>query len=182
MKTVRITLALAIALAITAPMMAQEKKAAKGKGTQISQIGRMMLRMEKLRTALGDLDLTAEQKEKLGKIREELGPKIGDVFGKLKDILTEEQRTVSGEAAKKAHEAGKEGRAVIVAVESSVKITDEQQVKIDKLAEEFVPVNREMTKSIMGILTPEQKEKLKKALAPQPRKPSEKKDKPAEKE
>ncbi|MEE8451269.1 MAG: hypothetical protein V3R99_05115 [Thermoguttaceae bacterium] len=181
MKTVRITLALAIALSIAVPLMAQEKKTAKAKAAKISPIARVMLRMGKIRSAIEGLDLTAEQKEKLGKSREQLGPKVGSVFGKLRDILTEEQRTASEEAGKKAREAGKEGRALIVAIEASVKITEEQQEKIDKVAKELGALNREMTRSIMGILTPEQKEKLKKALAPQPRKQGDKKDKPDEK-
>lgn len=181
MKTVRITLALAVALAMTAPLMAQEKKAAKGKGTKISPIARAMLRTGKIHDTLADLDLTAEQKEKLGKIHKELGPKVGEVSAKLEDILTEEQLTAAGEAAKKAKEAGKEIRAGVVAIEAAVKATDEQKEKLDALAKELVTMNREMTKAIRGILTPEQKEKWKKALAPKVRKPREKKDKPAEK-
>ena len=181
MKTVRITLDLAVALAMTVPLMAQEKKAGKGKRTKISPMAQVMLRMGKIRSTIGDLDLTAEQKEKLGAIRKELGPKIGEVFGKWKDIYTEEQWTAAEEAGKKAREAGKEGRAMVVAVEAAVKLTDEQKKKTDALAKELVAVNRKMTKAIRGILTPEQKEKMKKALAPKARKPREKKDKPAEK-
>jgi Spy/CpxP family protein refolding chaperone len=62
MKTVRITLALAVALSIAMSVMAQEKKAAKGKAAKLSPTARVMLRMGKLRGALEGLDLTAEQK------------------------------------------------------------------------------------------------------------------------
>jgi len=181
MKTVRITLALATALLIAIPVMAQEKKTAKGKAAKISPIARVMLRMGKLHSALEGLDLTAEQKEKLGKVREELGPKMRDAFGKLRGILTEEQRTAADESAKKAKEAGKEGKDLILAIESSVKLTDEQKEKTEKLAKEFSALSRGITKKIMGTLTPEQKEKVKKAMAPQGRKPRDKKDKPADK-
>ena len=84
---------MAIALSIAIPIMAQEKKAAKGKRAQLSQVARVMLRMGKLREALAEVDLTAEQKESLDKVREELGPKMKEAFTELKEIFTEEQRT-----------------------------------------------------------------------------------------
>ncbi|HYW79213.1 MAG TPA: hypothetical protein VE890_06520 [Thermoguttaceae bacterium] len=179
MKTVRITLALAMALAMTAPMMAQEK-AAKGKGSQLSPISRVLLRMGKIHDALQGLDLSAEQKEKLGKAREEHGPKMKAFFDKLGEIFTEEQRNAAREAGAKATTAGKEGRDLFLAIEAAVKSTDEQKEKSGELAKELSALSREMTKSTMHILTPEQREKMKKALFPQGRKLVAKK--PAEKE
>ena len=182
MKTVRITLAMAIALLIAIPVMAQEKKAAKGKRAQLSQVARVMLRMGKLREALTEVDLTAEQKESLDKVREELGPKMKEAFTELKEIFTEEQRTAVEEASKQAKEAGKEGRAMMLAIESALKLTDEQKEKVDKAGKEvWVPLSRKMNRKVMAILTPEQKEKVKKAMAPKARKqrkPGDKKDKP----
>lgn len=182
MRTVRIMLALAVALSIAIPLSAQEKKAAKGKRAKLSPMARVLLRMDKFHTALEGLDLTAEQKEKLGKmIREELAPKLGDAIGKFRDILTEEQRTTVGESFRKAREAGKEGNDLILAIESSLTLTDEEKQKTDKVRQELAQFHREMAKKVMGILTPEQKGKMKKKMAPQGRKQGDKKAKPGEK-
>ena len=173
MKTVRFALAMAVALSIAIPMMAQEKKAGGGKRAQLSPIARVMLRMSKLREAMEEIDLTAEQKEKLGKAREELGPKMREAFGELAEVLTEEQKTAAEAAAKEARDAGKEGRNLMLAVEASLKLTAEQKEKADKVATEtLIPLSREMTKKTLAVLTPEQREKVKKALAPKGRKPA----------
>jgi len=166
MRTVRIVLAMAIALSIATVVIAQEKPKGTGKAGRLSPTAQAMLRIERLREALEGLDLTAEQKEKLGKIREELGPKMKEVFGKLRDILTEEQRSAAEESAKKAKEAGKKGRELFEAVESSIKLTDEQKEKMDKLAPEILAVQKEMVKQLMGVLTPEQQGKIKEKMQP----------------
>jgi hypothetical protein len=72
----------------------------------------------------------------------------------------------------------------MLAIESSLKLTDEQKEKTDKVGKEvWLPLRREMTKKVMAILTPEQKEKVKKAMARKGRnvrKRGEKKDRPSE--
>ncbi len=166
MKTVRIALAMAVTLSIAIPAMAQERKG-QGKRGQLSAIGRVMIRMGKLNDTVKGLDLSDEQQEKLKQLREETGPKMGEAFGKLQEILTEEQQNAAKEAAKKAHEAGKEGRDIMLAVQAAVKLTDEQQKKMDALVKEvFMPLSREVTKGIISILTPQQREAVKKAMAP----------------
>ena len=108
MRTLRIVLTLLVALAIVAPLAAQEeKKKEKGKSKGAPRPGYAFLMMERLREAVDKLDLSAEQKEKLQKIREEQGPKMKEVFGKLGEMLTEEQKSAAGEAMKAAKEAGK---------------------------------------------------------------------------
>jgi len=166
MRTVRIMLAVAIALLITIPVAAQEKQKKKGKPAKISPISRAIMRMEKLRGALDGLDLTAEQEAKLGKIREEIGPKVKKVFGQLREILTEEQRNACEESAKKAKESGKKGRAFFETVESAIKLTDEQKKKTDKVAPQILALHREILKKVAGVLTPEQQKKLKANMRP----------------
>jgi len=166
MRTVRIVLALVIALSIAAAAVAQEKPKGKGKAARLSPTAQAMLRIDRLREALEGLDLTAEQKEKVGKIREELRPKMKEVFGKLRDILTEEQRNAAEESMKKAKEAGKKGREFLETVESSLKLTDEQKEKMAKLAPEILAVQKEMMKQVMRVLTPEQQAKIKEKMQP----------------
>jgi len=177
MRTTRIMLALAVVALLALPAIAQEKAEKKRKAPQISATGRLMLRMGKLREALKAVDLTAEQKEKLEAVRKEVGPKMGEAFGKMREILTEEQAKAVEEAAKKAREAGKKDRALVQAVEAAIKLTDEQQKKLDKVAQEMTATHRAMMKKVMGILTAEQKEKVRKQMMPQRAKAA----KPAEK-
>jgi hypothetical protein len=69
----------------------------------------------------------------------------------------------------------------MLAIESSLNLTDEQKEKTDIVGkEEWGPLCREMTKKIMAILTPEQKEQVKKAMAPEGRKERKPRDKKGE--
>jgi Spy/CpxP family protein refolding chaperone len=167
MKSVRILLVMAFALSIAGAAAAQdkEKTKAKAKAPPLSPAAQAMLRIERLREAVESLDLTAEQKEQLQKARQDLGPKMKEVVEKIRDLLSEEQRKNVEEAAKKAQEAGKKGAALFRAVESSVKLTDEQTQKMNKVGQEIAALQKEMMKAVMGVLTPEQREKIKEKMA-----------------
>jgi len=168
MGTVRLILVTTVALAIAVPLMAQEKP--KRKPAKLSPMAQAMMRMMNLGETLKALDLTDEQQEKLKGIREESGPKMKEIMEKMGEIVTEEQKKAFADAAKKAKEEGKKGRAFFVAVQSAGDLTDEQKEKLDKLAPEIQGVQRKMMKSIMGILTPEQKEKMKQKRGPRKKK------------
>jgi len=176
MRNVRIVLAVAIALLIAIELAAQEKKP-QGKASKLSTTSQVLLRIERLRETLDGLDLTAEQKEKLAKIREDLGPKMKEFFEKLSDVVSEEQREAAKEAMDKAREAGKKGRQALEAVEASLKLTDEQKAKMAKLDPEIQAIAKEMMTEVMGILTPEQRAKLKEKMAPAPKKAGKKAEK-----
>ncbi len=170
MKTARFVLVAVIALLIVSPASAQEKPAKKGPAVKISQVSQVFLNMEKLSKAVKDLDLTTEQQEKLGQLRTENEPKMKEMMDKLGAILTEEQKTAGKEAGEKAKAENLEGRKFFVAVEAAVKITDEQKTKLEELGKEMSATHREIMKSVMAVLTPEQQEKVKKAMAPAPKK------------
>ena len=116
------------------------------------------------------LDLCADQKEKLTAIREKLAPKMKEVWGKGREILSEEQASAAGEAIKQAREAGKKGEAVIEAVQSAMKLTGDQKEKLLKIEQESLAIQKEGIKEIMGILTPEQQEKLRTKMWPERKK------------
>lgn len=178
MRTARILLAVTIALLLTVPAMAAgEKKEKKATRAKLSPVAQVFLRMDKLRTALEEMDLTAEQQEKLKQIREEHGPKMKEPFDKMGDIFTQEQKDAAKAASEEAKKAGKKGRAFFVAVQAACTITDEQREKLDKLAPEFAALQRESAKAVRGVLTPEQQKVLREKLAPKRKK----KDKSGEK-
>jgi Spy/CpxP family protein refolding chaperone len=168
---------MAVALSLATAVAAQDKAKEKGKPARLSPTARAMLGIERLRTALEGLDLTEEQKEKLQKIREGVGPKMKEAFGKMRDILTEEQRNAAEESARKAKDAGKKGRDLMVAVESTLKLTDEQKEKMDKIGQDLLALQKDMMKEILGVLTTEQQAKIKEKMRPEgkrDRKPAEK--------
>jgi Spy/CpxP family protein refolding chaperone len=171
MRVFRILLVIAIALFVTAPMVAQEKQAKKkGPAVKLSPAAQAMLRITMMHTAVKELDLTDEQEAKLKKLHEDNEPQMKEVFKKLSDLLTEEQKKAAGEAAKQAREDKKSDRQVMAAAQTAAKITDEQKEETDKIGQEMVKLQRGMMKKIMAVLTDEQKEEVKKAMTPQPRK------------
>jgi Spy/CpxP family protein refolding chaperone len=159
MRIERIILATVVALLIAIPAMAQDKP--KRKPVKLSPTAQAMMRMAKLWETLKQLDLSAEQEEKLKEIRDETAPKMKPIMDKMGAIVTEEQKKAFEEAAKKAREEGKKGRDFFLAVQSAAELTDEQKEKLNKVVPEIRDVHRQMMKSIMGMLTPEQKEKMK---------------------
>jgi len=145
-------------------IMAEEKE--KAKTDKLHPLARAMMRIERFRGALEQLDLSAEQKETLKKIHEELGPKMKAIFDKLREVLSEEQRHAAEEARNAAKAAGKKGRAMFEAIEAAVKLTDAQKEQLAKFAPELVAVHKEAAQKVMGVLTPEQQSKLKEKLHP----------------
>jgi hypothetical protein len=178
MKRVRILLALTIMLMIAMPAAAaqQQQQKKKRRAGQLSPTTRVMMTMTKLRSAWKELDLTAEQEAKAAKVREALDPKMKQVFEKLQEeILTDEQTEAIKEAAEKAQAAGKKDRALFQAIESSIKLTDEQKEKKAKVDKQLLKLQRQMMKQLRGILTPEQKETLNKKMWPKRKKAAKKK-------
>jgi Spy/CpxP family protein refolding chaperone len=180
MRTARIVLAMAVAMLIAAPLLSQERgQRDEGRRGRGNPARRALLMMERLQTAIGELNLTDEQKEKLAKVREELGPEMKETWGKADEILTEEQRKAAEEVMKKNKEAGTKGREAVTALEAAIKLTDEQKPKMDKVGEELLTLQREAMKKITEILTPEQREKFVEKMRP-PRRPQQQ-PQPAEK-
>jgi Spy/CpxP family protein refolding chaperone len=171
MKLFRTMLAAAAVVCLAGTLLAQEKPAGKGegRGPRLSPVSQVFLRMERLRTALEGLDLSQEQKDKLAKLRQESGPKAREILEKMRDVLTEEQRKAAEEAGKKAKDAGKKGREMFLAVEKSVKLTDDQKEKLKGIAGDLEALRRDGVAKIREVLTPEQREKLRAKMAPQGR-------------
>ena len=180
MRTVRTLLVVAVALLIATAAVAQEQPKKKGRRGKLGPTAQAVMRLHRLHEALGELDLTQEQKEELKKLRETLGPKGKEILGKMEDVLTEEQKIAGDEAMREVKESGKKGRALFVAIEAALKLTDEQKEKMDKIAPEVSALQRQAMKEIRGILTPEQQEKLKEKMQPPKRKKPKQDEKKAE--
>ena len=161
MRAVRYVLVLALVLAITAPLMAQEEGRKKGQKRRpraregFTVVPRQMLE---------GLELTAEQKEKLKGLEKEYGPKLKEARAKMDSIITDEQKKARAEAMKAAKEAGKKGKELRQAVEAAVQLTDEQKAKMAEARKAMGPLQREVREKFMALLTPEQKEAIKEKM------------------
>jgi Spy/CpxP family protein refolding chaperone len=162
MKSLKIAMASAAAVLIgTVALMAQDAAPkAKEKGPRLGPIAQTMLRIDRIKSAVEGLDLTDEQKEKLGAIRDDFDGKKNAIHEKLAALLTEEQKQSAKDAMDSAKQAGKTGRAFYQSLEASLKLTDEQKQKMEPIGKELRTLVADSMKKVNEVLTPEQKEKL----------------------
>jgi len=156
MKSVRTVLALAMSLILTASLAAQEKE-------------RPPRPTEQRRPGAGlfpGIELTAEQQAKMDELQNEFAPKMKDLWQKMEDILSDEQRQARGEAFKAGREAGKSREEVQKAVDEAMKVTDEQKAKMSEVRKEMGKLQEQLREKATGLLTPAQKEKLPKRGPP----------------
>ena len=157
MRSARIVLTLGVVLLMASALAAAPKKG-KGKKKKAPRCPAAQ-RVDRM---LSGLTLTDEQKAKLDEIKKEFGPKLMEVMKKM-DVLTPEQKKARAEAAKAAKAAGKKGKEAREAVEAAVKLTDDQKAKMAEVKKEMGPLQKELTQKVLAVLTPEQKQQLKKA-------------------
>ena len=168
MKTLKISMATAIGVLIAATALAadQGKPQGKDKGPKLSLVAQTMLKIEHFKSAVGTLDLNEDQKEKLGKVRDDFEAKQKAIHEKIAALLTDDQKQIAKDAMENAKQAGKMGRDVFQKLEASLKLTDEQKQKIEPIGKEFQGLANDAMKQVMDLLTPEQKEKLQQKLGP----------------
>jgi Spy/CpxP family protein refolding chaperone len=157
MKSLKIVSATVIAGLVVAAAMAAEEGKKETKGARLSPIARTMLRIEQIKSAIEGLDLSDGQKEKLGKIRDEFEAQKNTILAQLGEVLTDDQKQIGKEAMEKS---GKKDRKFYESVEASLKLTDEQKLKMEPIGKELQKLVRDTLKQVMAVLTPEQKEKL----------------------
>jgi Spy/CpxP family protein refolding chaperone len=123
-------------------------------------------RMDPIGMMLRGITLTDAQKPQVEELKKEYGPKYKEAFGKLDDILTDEQKKARKAAVKEAKEAGKEPWDVHKAGRDAVQLTDEQKKKMaenwQKNAKARQALDKEVREKLLKVLTPEQAKQLKK--------------------
>ena len=156
----RSIITLSLALLLVAPLAAADKqKEAKKRPAPSGRFVAAFLPKEIQTT------LTEEQKEKITALGKEFGPKLAEIAKKRAGILTDEQKHAQAHAMKAAIEAGKKGREMMDAVKAAVQLTDEQKQQMKDLQKEATPLQTEVRKKVIALLTDEQKAKLPKRPA-----------------
>jgi Spy/CpxP family protein refolding chaperone len=112
---------------------------------------------------LEGLTLTEGQKAKLEEVAKQFNPRMSAVLQKL-DVLTPEQTKAREDAIKVARAAGKRGKDIRDAIDAAVQLTDEQKARQTEAKRELADLNKQLLDEVMSVLTPEQREQLKKLL------------------
>ena len=116
-----------------------------------------MLRIDRIKSAVEGLDLSEDQKEKLGKVRDDFEAKRQAIHGEIADLLTEDQKQVAKDAMESARQSGKKGRELYQSLEGPLKLTDEQKQKMEPLGKELQGLVDDTMKQVTELLTAEQK-------------------------
>ncbi|MFO0821007.1 MAG: hypothetical protein U1A77_23880 [Pirellulales bacterium] len=154
MKTLLRTLAVvALALLISVPAVAQEKKK-KGKGG--NQTPQAVAAIQK---QLEGLDLSDEQKGKIKEVVASYSGKLTEAQKKVGGLMTAEQRAKAKEATDKAKADGKKGKELRDAVEAAVGLSGDDKAKMQAAQKEVNDLAGEFRKAVAEVLTDEQKAK-----------------------
>ena len=179
MKSLKIATATAVSVLLAVAAMAAEESKPKGKdkGPKLSPIAQTMLRIDRIKGAVEGLDLSDDQKGKLGTVRDDFETKKQAIIDKLTDLLTEDQKQAAKDAMESAKQSGKKGREVYQSIEASLKLTDEQKQKMEPIGKELQGLVNDALKQVTEVLTPDQKEKLQQKLGPGAKKGKKKEEK-----
>lgn len=149
-------LSVALTLVLSLGVLAEdgEKKVEKKPGKGGEKAAPQVVQLPK------EIELSAEQKEKVAAINKEFAPKMADANKALNAVLTEDQRKARAEAMKKAREEGKKGKDAAEAVAAATKVTDDQKAKVDEAQKAVNAVRKEALEKVAAVLTDDQKAKV----------------------
>lgn len=108
------------------------------------------------------VEATEEQTAKLNELKAEYGPKIEEAQKAVNGILTAERKQAQQKAMKEARAAGKKGKELRQAVAAALNLTPEEKKALGKANKARASLIKEINAKKMGLLTDEQKEKIKK--------------------
>ena len=114
---------------------------------------------------LKGLDLTDAQKSQVEDLVKEYAPKFKAAKEEVGAILTPDQKKAYAAAAKAARAEGKKGREVAEAARAAANLTAEEKAKLAETKKEMGPLHKEFHEKLMEILTPAQREQLRKEIA-----------------
>ncbi len=157
LKAMSVVFAMLVSLVVVGSLMAADKEKKprpEGRHGQFSIIDRL--------ENIKGLNLTDDQKTKLEALKKEYQPKNKEAFAKVDSIATAEQKKARDEAMKAAKKAGKNGREIMEAGRAAMKLTDDQKTKMQEARKAMDNLNKELNDKAMNLLTPDQKELLKK--------------------
>src|SRR5262245_1381056 len=109
----------------------------------------------KRREIIASLKLTGDQKEKLETIGKEVCACVHDEVAKLRDVLSEEQKTKLQEFKEERREHVRDRRAHAISNLKELNLTDDQKSKIAEIRQEFRPRVHEAGNKLRATITEE---------------------------
>ncbi|QDU11158.1 LTXXQ motif protein [Gimesia aquarii] len=156
LKLSKALLTMTLIFACVASVNAADKEAKKKKGKKQQTVRIQALNLPKT------IELTDEQKEKIAGLKKEYTPQFVALQKKNREILTPDQRKARGKAMKQAKEEGKKGKELRSAVNSALKLSDDQSKQMKEVGAEMKKLNGEVRGKLSKILTADQLAKIKK--------------------
>jgi hypothetical protein len=152
MKAVSLlSLALALVVFVTSPLLAQEAKGKKKRNPQANA----PRQLKDIENKLSSLSLKDDQKKKVDEILASYKKKFADVQAKAPK-LTKEQRQTQKEATEKAKAEGKKGKELQAEVAAALNLSEEQKKQRQAVEEERKQLVAALKKELSGVLTPDQ--------------------------
>ncbi len=159
-------LALGMSALLLAPALADDAKPKKGKAN-VARKEQPAVQLPK------DIELTDEQKPKVAELEKEFAPKMKEAREKLDKGLTDEQKKARQDVLKESRTNGKEGKKgkeLQKAVQEALKLSDDQKKSYEESEKELAALRNQIRDKVEPILTDEQKAKLPKRPAANPKK------------
>jgi hypothetical protein len=125
-----------------------------------------------------EITLSPQQEAKHEALVKKYAPQLEELAEAEKAVYTEEQHEKMKAAREEAHAAGKKGKEANDLVAAAVKLTPQQQEKLDQLHQKRKALDEQVKAAVLELLTPQQRELAKKGpggpgkpKGPPPKKP-----------
>jgi len=144
----------AVAFAVTVPLVAQYKNAAKArKGAPVAAAFEL--------PKGSGIELNEEQKKKVEELKKEYGPKLKEAQEKLDGLLSADQKKAQEEARRNLKKEGKDRKDARAALEESLKLTEEQKKSYAEATKSVAELQKTIRTKMLDLLSADQKAKIK---------------------
>lgn len=109
---------------------------------------------------LPGIEFSDAQNEKVAEIRKKYLPKLEKNQSDFQGLYTREQRQARREAMQKARAEGKSGRSAREIVDAAVKLSEEQQTRLETIQKERGDLQTAIAAELKAILTEEQQQQI----------------------
>ena len=107
-----------------------------------------------------DIELSSDQQQQVEKIRSEFNSKFAQLRQSRFGVFTEQQNQARREALAKARAENKDRSEAQQLVDAAIKLTDDQRKDLAELQEKMSQTQREMQRSLLGVLTEKQRQQI----------------------
>jgi hypothetical protein len=152
---VRTVVVFCVAALLAVSGQAQDKKNARKEAPRGERFARLFAFPSQIK-------LDEQQQSKLNALKKEYTPRLEELYAKYTKIMTPERQKAREAAIKAARAAGKKDKEISEAVNAALKLSKDEQAKMDDLVKAQRKLIGEVQQKKLALLTAEQKAQLKK--------------------